>query len=223
MLVKSWSLRPLGGPRGSGQPDLVGDVPKPCTATTGEELTPEPVTSPWGFKSVAQAVRFPRVAHQALRGKPWGFKSLSNLSTCSEQGEHRVDVSEDRHDAQLHTPSVASGDNITVTGAVVRGHMINSSSRPRNPLVGGAIRSCRTTATSICHGPSGRLPSGGPRRRQRLGPTARPRRRRRHPSGAGALLGRPIGWSRRATRWIRRVRLTLAAAITPDATGGPTD
>ena len=83
----------------------VGDVPNPCTARTGEEGTPDLVTSPWGFKSVGSAVRFARDAHQALRGKPWGFKSVSNLSTCSEQGEHRVDVSEDRHHTGLHAPN----------------------------------------------------------------------------------------------------------------------
>ena len=52
------------------------------------------MTSPWGFKSVARAVRFPRHSHQALRGRPRGFKSVSNLSTCSEQGERCVEVSE---------------------------------------------------------------------------------------------------------------------------------
>jgi hypothetical protein len=33
-------------------------------------------------------------AHQVLLGGRWGFKSVSKLSTCPEQGKHRVDVSE---------------------------------------------------------------------------------------------------------------------------------
>ena len=64
----------------------------------------------------------------------------------------------------------------------------------------------RSTAETTAVGTNGTSPT----------PTPTPVRSR-------ALLGRPIAWSRRATRWRRRVQLTLAAAITPDATGGPTD
>ena len=78
-----------------GAADLMGDVPT-LHSEDRRGTTPEPVT-PWGFKSGAQATQSPRDAHQALPGPPWGFKSVSKLSTCSEQGEHRVDVSEERH------------------------------------------------------------------------------------------------------------------------------
>ena len=94
---RSWACKPvrprslaLPIPRGFGRPDLVGHPAQRVPARN----YPEPSTSPWGFKSMAQAVRFPRDSHQALRGEPRGFKSVSKLSTCSEQGEHRVDVSE---------------------------------------------------------------------------------------------------------------------------------
>ncbi len=92
-------------PRGSGRPTWWATCAGPAQRGPARN-DPEPVTSPWGFKSVAQAVRSPRDAHQALRGKPWGFKSVSNLSTCSEQGEHRVVVSEDRHRTGLHAPTL---------------------------------------------------------------------------------------------------------------------
>jgi hypothetical protein len=42
---------------------------------------------------------------QVLRGEWWGFKSVLELSTCSEQDKHRVEVSEDRHRARLHASS----------------------------------------------------------------------------------------------------------------------
>ena len=41
--------------------DLVGDVPKPLhREERASATTAEPVTSSWGFNSVAQAVRFTR-------------------------------------------------------------------------------------------------------------------------------------------------------------------
>ena len=133
-------------------------------------------------------------------------------------------VSEDRHDARLHAPSVPRRDNITVTGAVVRGHMINSSSRPRKTPVGGAIRSCRTTATSIC--PTAirtsaiRLTAGDDGvGTNDTSPTPTPTPvRSRSVARASHRVVAPY-----STRWIRRVRLTLATAITPDAIHGPAD
>ena len=46
-----------------------------------------------------------KATHQVFLGEPWGFKSVSKLSTCSEQGKRRVDVSEDRHHTGLHAPN----------------------------------------------------------------------------------------------------------------------
>jgi hypothetical protein len=42
---------------------------------------------------------------QVLREEWWGFKSVLELSTCSEQDKHRVEVSEDRHHTGLHAPN----------------------------------------------------------------------------------------------------------------------
>ena len=131
-------------------------------------------------------------------------------------------MSEDRHDARLHAPSVASRQHHRhwSGGSWPHDQQFLEAEEPPgrrgHPIVPNdsdidlpaAIRTSaiRSTAETTAVGTNGTSPTPTP-----------------NPSGAGALLGRPIGWSRRATRWIRRVRLTLAAAITPDATGGPTD
>jgi hypothetical protein len=101
--------RRRGGEIGRARPQRSADVARGGAQTLHSEdwrgTSPRPCDVAVGVQVGGSAVRFPRDAHQARRGKPRGFKSVSNLSTCSEQGEHRVDVSEDRHRTGLHAPN----------------------------------------------------------------------------------------------------------------------